>query len=197
MGEEMLVRYCSPTLAGIKTGNMFTCPYESKVQVIRDIRRLNQRLVPKGLCILPLRYSKGHVLVYVFRPEGLKRDLADEEALSLLKSAGYQCRSTAQCVTELTRRLKHGDAFPHEIGLFLSYPPEDVKGFIENRAGNCKCVGCWKVYGDEQRAREQFLQFDICTKRCFKQWARGVGVEHLTVPERTGRTGTAGSRGTT
>ena len=24
--------------------------------------------------------------------------------------------------------------FPHEVGLFLSYPPEDVKGFIDHRA---------------------------------------------------------------
>lgn len=26
MSEEMLVRYCSPTLAGMKTGNMFIVP---------------------------------------------------------------------------------------------------------------------------------------------------------------------------
>ena len=30
--------------------------------------------------------------------------------------------------------------FPHEVGLFLSYPPEDVKGFIDHRANNFKCT---------------------------------------------------------
>lgn len=181
MPEEMLVRHCSPTLAGIKTGNLFSCPCESKAQTIKDIRRLNHRLASKGLCILPLRYSGGRVLVYVFRPAGLERDLADEKALSLLKSAGYRCESTKQCLIELTRRLNGKGAFPHEIGLFLSYPPEDVRGFIENRAGNCKCVGCWKVYGDEGWARERFSQFERCTRRYCKQWASGVGVERLTV----------------
>ena len=32
------------------------------------------------------------------------------------------------------QRLADGGKFPHEIGLFLGYPPEDVSGFIENRA---------------------------------------------------------------
>ena len=31
--------------------------------------------------------------------------------------------------------------FPHEVGLFLGYPPEDVKGFIDHRANNFKCAG--------------------------------------------------------
>ena len=30
MSEEMLVRYCSPTLAGMKTGNLFRAPFESR-----------------------------------------------------------------------------------------------------------------------------------------------------------------------
>ena len=39
------------------------------------------------------------------------------------------------------------------MGLFLSYPPEDVKGFIDHRANDFKCAGLWKVYGDEEKAR--------------------------------------------
>ena len=44
-------------------------------------------------------------------------------------------------------------AFPHEIGLFLGYPFEDVMGFIENKGENYLCSGCWKVYSCEQDAR--------------------------------------------
>ena len=32
---------------------------------------------------------------------------------------------------------------PHEVGLFLSYPPEDVKGFIDHRASGFKSAGLW------------------------------------------------------
>ena len=57
---------------------------------------------------------------------------------------------------KLIERLRAYDEFPHEIGLFLSYPPEDVKGFIEHHAADFKYAGLWKVYGDEQRARDLF-----------------------------------------
>ena len=48
-------------------------------------------------------------------------------------------------------------------GCSSSYPPEDVKGFIDNKAENFKCAGLWKVYGDEKRARELFARYKRCT----------------------------------
>ena len=53
----------------------------------------------------------------------------------------------------LIRRLQDEAEFPHEIGLFLSYPPEDVQGFIDHHARDFKLSGLWKVYGDEAYAR--------------------------------------------
>ena len=44
MSEEILVKYGAPTLAGIKTGNLISCSYTSKEQIISDIRKLNKRL---------------------------------------------------------------------------------------------------------------------------------------------------------
>ena len=43
-----------------------------------------------------------------------------------------------------------GGDFPHEIGLLLGYPPEDVSGFIENGGKNFLCSGYWKVYKGRQ-----------------------------------------------
>ena len=57
------------------------------------------------------------------------------------------------------RRLQRFEAFPHEIGLFLSYPPEDVRGFIEHKGHESKCDGCWKVYGDAERAKKTFRTY--------------------------------------
>ena len=52
MSEEILVRQGAPTLAGIKTGSLFSCPCEDHEALMTDIRRLS----PKGLCLpLPRR----------------------------------------------------------------------------------------------------------------------------------------------
>ena len=49
MTEKLLVRNGAPTLAGMKTGSLFTCPYQSREEIQGDIRELNRRLVPKGI----------------------------------------------------------------------------------------------------------------------------------------------------
>ena len=149
MPEEIMIQQCAPTLAGIKTGSLFSCPYETEQSLLEDVRRMNGLLVPKGLCLLPLRYENSRVLLYLYRPRALQKDLSDAQAARILKDAGYHlCGSGSHCLTHLVRRLRENPEFPHEIGLFLSYPPEDVKGFIDHRAGGFKCAGLWKVYGD-------------------------------------------------
>ena len=159
MSEEVIVRLGAPTLAGIKTGSLFTCAYTSRKSVEESLRQLNRCFAPKGLCLLPLRYSEKNVLLYLFRPAELSRDLQNSEAAELLRQEGYPCESCGKCLAALTRKLRSGEEFPHEIGLFLSYPPEDVKGFIENRAANYKLSGLWKVYGDEKKAKELFAKY--------------------------------------
>lgn len=181
MSEEMLIHYCAPTLAGIKTGNLFTCPYQSKAQIQAEICAFHQRLAAKGLRILPLQYAQDHVLIYVFRPAELAADLSREEARELLKEAGYQNQTPGSCILELIHRLKATECFPHEIGLFLSYPPEDVRGFIENKARNFKLIGCWKVYGDAEKSKRTFDRYKRCTDIYLARWSKGMKVEQLTV----------------
>ena len=45
MSEDLLIRHCSPTLAGIKTGNLFSCACPSLKNLTRDLCRLNKKLV--------------------------------------------------------------------------------------------------------------------------------------------------------
>lgn len=186
MSEDYIVRNCAPTLAGIKTGNMFTCPFESKETLLDFVRKMNKRLVCKGLRILPLRFSDKKALIYLYRPTKLRRDLTHTAAAELLQRHGYNTNSCEQCVVHLMKKLREQAEFPHEIGLFLGYPPEDVYGFIENKACDCKCVGCWKVYGDEEAAKKKFAQYKKCSRVYWDQWKKGKDIERLTVASRAG-----------
>ena len=136
MSEELVIRQAAPTLAGIKTGSLFPCPCEDKAALLAEVRAFNRRYQARGLCLLPLRVTKGKALLY------------------------------------------------HEVGLFLSYPPEDVKGFIENRAANAKCTGVWKVYGDERQALQTFAKYKKCTQVYCERWQSGSGLDKLAVADR-------------
>lgn len=136
------------------------------------IRSLNSILVPRGARMLPLKFHGGRVLLYMYRPARLKKDLSHELAMRILAQREYSAGSPERCIKELIKRLNEDEDFPHEIGLFLGYPPEDVYGFIENKAACAKCVGTWKVYGDEQKARNTFAQYRKCTevyRECFRK----------------------------
>lgn len=184
MSEEHIIRHCAPTLAGLKTGSMFTCPYTDKNELLDSLRQLNRKLSPKGLRVIPLRFSERKALIYLYRPNRLRSDLSDSTAARLLEANGYRWESCENCVVRLAQRLRDQQDFPHEIGLFLGYPPEDVCGFIENDACGFKCVGCWKVYGDEAAAKKKFAQYKKCTRVYCEQWAKGKAIERLTVAER-------------
>lgn len=181
MSEQMLIQHCSPTLAGMKTGNMFTCVYTNLQEVKDFIRSLNRLLRHKGLRVMPLRYTKERVLIYVYRPAYLSRDLQHQLANALLTERGYSCLTPERCILHLMNRLKESEEFPHEIGLFLGYPPEDVHGFIENKPDSCKCTGVWKVYGDAEEAQRIFAKYKKCTDVYSRRWAEGKSLERLAV----------------
>lgn len=181
MSEEMIINHCSPTLAGIKTGALFNCAYPSEREMRSEVRSWNKTLSPKGLRVLPLRYNGRTALIYIYRPAMLSIDLKNETARRLLAECGYASETPEGCIVQLMRRFAECDKFPHEIGLFLGYPPEDVCGFIANKAGGCKCVGYWKVYGDEEKAKMTFAMFEKCTRCYCRQHAKGTGIERLAV----------------
>lgn len=181
MSEDLLVRNCAPTLAGIKTGNLFTCPCDDRQALLESLRSLNRRLGSKGVRVLPLRFSERNALIYLYRPTRLKQDLSSASSVRLLERCGYCCQSSGQCLTRLARRLREQEDFPHEIGLFLSYPPEDVQGFIDNKARDFKCAGLWKVYGDEARAQALFAQYRECTKQYCALYQAGSPLSQLAV----------------
>ncbi len=185
MSDDHLVRNSAPTLAGLKTASLFTCPYDSQEALLDTVRQMNRRLNSKGLRVLPLRFSEKKALIYVYRPRRLSADLSDSAAAQILERCGYDTESCEKCIVRLVQKLRQEKDFPHEIGLFLGYPAEDVQGFMDNNACGCKCVGCWKVYGDEASARKKFDQYKKCTRVYCDQWAKGKDIERLAVPDRT------------
>jgi hypothetical protein len=181
MTEEYIVRNCAPTLAGIKTASMFSCPCCEPEKLRNFLKDMNRRLNPKGIRLLPLKVSEKRALIYVYRPERLSADICNTCAYKLLNDAGYDTRCCQRCLVNLINKLRYQTEFPHEIGLFLGYPPEDVQGFILNKAQDYKLSGLWKVYGDVEDAKKRFELFKKCDRIYFNQWSQGKDIEQLTV----------------
>ena len=181
MSEFVIVTSCAPTLAGLKTGSLFTDPYTDKAALEQEIREMNRILKKKGIRLVVVRYSEERALIYMFRPSQLEEDLKDPECRRILRDAGYRKMTVEYCVRRLRQRFLKSGEFPHEIGLFLGYPSEDVKGYILHNGNGSKYVGYWKVYGDVTCAKKIFARYKACTKSYFSQWNAGTSVHDLAV----------------
>ena len=184
MPEQVLIDHCSPTLAGLKTGSMFPVKVEPGQDIRDELRQLNRQLRDKGLCVVMLRRTDKDALVYIYRPDHLERDLGSPEARRILESKGYCCGSTGNCLVQLIRHMEEDAEFPHEVGLFLGYPPEDVRSFMEDSRRGVKCTGCWKAYGNEEEAEKTFSKFRKCTALYRRELSRGKCLAQLAVSTR-------------
>lgn len=179
--ENYLIEHCSPTLASLKTANLFNYIYESEAQLYAYIGELNRGLDGKGVSIAILRKCGRSALIYVYREKKLEEDLRQEGVTAFLQGYGYEKFSPKESIAILRTRFGREGTFPHEIGIFLGYPLGDVIGFIENAGRNSKCSGCWKVYCNECEAIRLFAKFDKC-KEVYKQlFHQGKTVRQLTV----------------
>ncbi len=180
MFDEMVVRNCAPTLAGIKVGSLFNCVGQDYEDTLNCVRSLNRRLHPYGVRLITGFSENKPSLVYMYRPEKLRKYFMEEDVRSLLFEFGYEPDDIDGCVKTLIGKLFDSEEFPHEIGLFLGYPSEDVRGFIENHACGSKCIGCWKVYGDVDQARKRFALYNKCTSIYCRRLREGSSIEKLT-----------------
>ena len=179
--DWLLIEHCAPTLAGFKTASLFSYAFGCREELERCLRESNAALACKGISLEALRIGPQRALVYVYRPARLRADLAQAPAAQLLRPMGYDPDNAAACLGLLRLRLCQNPGFPHEIGLFLGYPPADVAGFLAHGGRNCKCCGCWKVYDDESAARRLFDVYHKCRCAYAKRFSLGATVAQLTV----------------
>lgn len=179
--ERSLIEHCSPTLASLKVGSLFSFLSPACEDLHAQIRALNAQLQQKGLTLRLVKPLGERALCYLYRTSHLDAMLSDPDNAAFLRSHGYETVD-AQCALEtLCARLEENPDFPHEIGLFLGYPLGDVIGFIENKGKNCLCCGCWKAYTNACAAQKLFTKFGKCTEVYRRMYASGRTLTQLTV----------------
>ncbi|WP_312091825.1 DUF3793 family protein [Aminipila sp.] len=184
MLENLIIEKCAPTLANLKTGAIVNYRFKDLINAKMDVIRLNDKLSSRGVNIEILVERKNSLLLYVYRKNRLSCDLSCPLARSFLEKQGYASVDIGEAILMLRAKINRNglkNKFPHEIGLFLSYPIQDVQGFIENQGKNCKHCGYWKVYGEEEKAALMFAKFDKCKEAYRRMCRQGVSINKLTV----------------
>ena len=75
MLEQYLVEHCSPTLAGLKTANLFSVRFIDEEELDQHIKQCEKNFLNKGVSLILLKKRAGTALIYVCRREKLQKDL--------------------------------------------------------------------------------------------------------------------------
>lgn len=181
MLEELLLKHCAPTLAGIKTASLFSMQCQNSIELKKCVCAWNKRLCLKGLHLCALKCKDGKALLYLYRMRSLNKALSSDDVCQFLSECGYCCKSPKACICQLKQKIERGDSFPHEIGVFLGYPLYDTQQFIAQKGKNFSCCGYWKVYGDAKRAEKTFALYKKCSSIYFQKYLEGKSINQLIV----------------
>lgn len=175
--DALLVKHCASVMASIRPANLFvfhhkeTDPFNLEIVLNHFVKEFEGT----KLSIHILCRCEHYALIYLYAPDRLWSWLNKRDHLQFLNLNGYdvlgieavrygskmdQLLAMRRLLNALKKRLEINhrckQSFPHEIGIFLGYPYEDVVGFLQQGAKKALCSGYWKVYQDPYRKRQIF-----------------------------------------
>ncbi len=162
------------TLVGLKPASVIRLGREDK-ELLREYR---SELSRKGVEFFAIKSLGGGTQVLAYRPDSIDALLADGDIVGFLQSYGYDCADRDTVLARLAERMR-GEDFPHELGIFLGYPLDDVIGYIESGGENCLLCGCWKVYHDPSAKMRIFDRHRKCYDCICAKLKQGMGIARI------------------
>lgn len=158
--ECLLIYNLSTVIAGVKPASTITFNkigtnlYDKWITYGIDfIKEIN-------LGYVELKESEKFVVVMIYDKDSLNEVLFNKANKRFLIKIGYDEEdSLEKYLNKLKRRYKMYNC-PHELGVFLGIPIEDVKGFMDCKDKQCLLCGYWMVYSNYNSARMVFDLYD-------------------------------------
>ena len=147
--ELQLAFQCAPLITGLKVSNLFQIDS-------RHYKRLCEILDKSNFSFCGLGGRNGSVSLLIYQKEWLEQFLQQEEVRILMHRLGYRDLHLERVLTKFRSRyiryMQKKQQFPHEMGVLLGYPPEDVEGFIIYEGKNSLCEGIGKCMQNRKRS---------------------------------------------
>ena len=176
--DQMMIHYSAPTLCGIKPGNLFFVKASEFSE--KGLLLWKKKFKKCGFSVTAAKSSKDTVFVLVYNPLLLRNLLGDVFVSSYLLGKGYKTPlNTCSVIKELVKRIMTKNDFPHEVGIILGYPIQDVIEFEAKNGKDCKYCGYWKSYSDVENAKKCMCSYKKCSCMCREWFDQGYSVTQI------------------
>jgi hypothetical protein len=172
--ETQLALQCAPIITGLKISNLLIIQNEN-FAIVKDIFDNTK------IKYLVLLITENKTTLLLYKEDKLDLFLSEKRVRKLMNRIGYSKCNLKYMLTLFQRRYecywKKGGEFPHEMGLFLGYPIEDVFGFIKNRGKNFLYAGYWKVYDNLQDKVKLFEKYEQAKIALIQLLSHGISIK--------------------
>lgn len=174
--ETQLALQCAPLIMGFKISNLLIVPSDNEKLVKAILKRT-------GISYYRLLRTEKKITFLLFRRKQMEIFLEKNDVREVFIMKGYQKFYFEEILSTFQKRyqayMDGRELFPHEMGLLLGYPVEDVKGFIENEGRNFLYSGYWKVYADMSEKIKLFQKFEFAKETIIQLVSSGVSIEDI------------------
>ncbi len=169
---------CAPVLKDLKVSNLISVRPGEWCQI-------RQHLHPCRILCVPLYQGECRDVLLLYRDTRMRNLLSDPKICRFLLKYGY----TSFDIAAVLRRLRHrynqyasgSGEFPHELGVLLDYPVEDVESYILNSGENSLLTRYWKVYHNLPKAEQIFRAYDAAKEQAMTEIIRGRRLSQVAV----------------
>ena len=109
---------------------------------------------------LDLKETDTGLILFIYNEDLLKTYLSDDKHKTFLRNLGYDKATSLDSALELLQERFNKYHCPHELGLFLGYPLNDVVSFMNCNKDKCLLCGYWKVFNNKASALKTFKKYD-------------------------------------
>lgn len=174
--ETQLALQCAPLIMGLKVSNLFIIPAENETAVKIVLKH-------SGISYFRLLRTTEKITYLLYRRKDLEQVIEHPKMRDFFQKEGYEQLPLGAILYTFQKRYESymtaGGVFPHEMGLLLGYPLDDVTGFIEQKGKNYLYAGYWKVYTNMGEKICLFQAFEEAKEALIQAVARGIRIEEL------------------
>ena len=177
--NQIMIKCSAPTLCNIKPANLFFVKNQDFSE--ESFKEWKTSFFRLGFMCFRIRLSEISSAIFVCNVCWERKILEDEFIQAYLSKKGYHCRSVLDFVKEFSVRVQKNTDFPHEVGVVLGYPVEDVIEFENHQGHDCKYCGYWKCYSDVEKAKYCKWRYKNCSCICKKWYDEGYSINQIII----------------
>lgn len=157
--DKYMLFLLAPVVGGLKPSSTITLKKDSKEYFVWN--NYKETFLNKiGLKHILLREDDKAIILLIYSEKNLEKFINNKETKEFLLKLEYNLQDNLGSILDKLIQRYNRFHCPHELGVFLGIPLEDVIDFMECTSKKCLLCGYWKVFNNSENALEIFNNYN-------------------------------------